>query len=207
MPHDGLFTIGDVNKEESILLLMLSAVAFLCAGLIVLSRPQLFFPRSSRDAASTTEGKDGTSDGKPNHDAIEKTLSLHLSHTIQTIRVQLGVLMVTAVTTAISARSLQLKQGLPFATQVIAWACLATCLVFPFVYGFRRAITVKRDQATSAEIMVRQPSSQRLAIVIFRLCSRVRLAFTARRGAFLWLLYGDAARLGKDGRIAARVAF
>ncbi len=75
--------------------------------------------------------------------------------------------MVTAVTTAISARSLQLKQGLPFATQVIAWACLATCLVFPFVYGFRRAITVKRDQATSAEIMVRQPSSQRLAIVIF----------------------------------------
>ncbi len=38
------FTIGDVNKEESILLLMLSAVAFLCAGLIVLSRPQLFFP-------------------------------------------------------------------------------------------------------------------------------------------------------------------
>lgn len=163
----GLFTIGDVNKEESILLLMLSAVAFLGAGLLVLWRPQLFFLKPSSGNTGTTEAHSGTSARDAGQAAVEEACSHHLKHTLRTIQVQLVVLVVTAFTTAISARSLQLKQGLPFATQTLAWICLAICLVFPFAYGFRRAIPLKGDQSERSTNMVRQSSSQRLAIVIF----------------------------------------
>lgn len=154
----GLFTIGDVNKEESIPLLMLSATLFLAAGCLVITRPHLFFP-----IAFTPQATNDDAFGQ----AIADAHSLHLLHTLRTLRVQLAVLVITAITTAISARSLQLKQGLPFATQVLAWICLATCLVFPFTYGFSRAISIEAEGDAPHRAKIRQSSSQRLAIVVF----------------------------------------
>lgn len=163
----GLFTIGDVNKEESIVLLMLSAVVFLGAGLLILSYPHLFFPRSKSAAETAQNGTDSDDSGDEAARRIQRAHAAHLGHTLQTLRVQLVVLVMTAVTAAISARSLQLKQGLPFVTQVSAWICLTICLVFPFVYGFRRPISVKASGDDKSNRLVKQPSSQRLAIVVF----------------------------------------
>ncbi|KAJ1030226.1 hypothetical protein NDA16_001137 [Ustilago loliicola] len=163
----GLFTIGDVNKEESIVLLMLSAIAFLGTGLLILSRPHLFFPASKAAARLLQNGTDSDTNEDAPATRIKDAHAGHLRHTLQTLRVQLVVLVITAVTTAISARSLQLKQGLPFATQVLAWICLTICLVFPFVHGFRRPISVKAGGDGKSTTVVKQPSSQRLAIVVF----------------------------------------
>ncbi|CDS02075.1 hypothetical protein, partial [Sporisorium scitamineum] len=163
----GLFTIGDVNKEESILLLMVSAVVFFGAGCLVLSRPHLFFPKPSGVATSTKDPSSSEAAQDAHRKKVEDAHVSHLDHTLQTLRVQLVVLVVTAVTTVISARSLRLKQGLPLATQVLAWTCLATCLVVPFAYGFRRAIFVPTNDKAVTSITVRQSSSQRLAIVVF----------------------------------------
>ena len=161
----GLFTIGDVNKEESILLLLLSAVVFLGAGCLILARPHLFFPTSS--VATARQSTIGQAAEEKFGTKVAEAQSLHRSHTLRTLRVQLAVLVVTAITTAISARSLRLKQGLPLAYQILAWICLATCLVFTFAYGFRRAISIKTDTNARTQISVRQSSSQRLAIVVF----------------------------------------
>ncbi|SJX60502.1 related to MCD4-sporulation protein [Sporisorium reilianum f. sp. reilianum] len=163
----GLFTIGDVNKEESILLLMLSAVIFLGAGCLVVSRPLLFFSKPNGAAASMHDSKISEAAQVLHSQKVEQAHSLHLGHTLQTLRVQLGVLVVTAVTTAVSVRSLRNKHGLPLATQALAWISLVTCLVFPFAYGFRRAISVQQDSNTVTRTTVRQSSSQRLAIVVF----------------------------------------
>ncbi|SPO20128.1 related to MCD4 - sporulation protein [Ustilago trichophora] len=163
----GLFTIGDVNKEESILLLMLSAIAFLGAGYFLLKRPQLFFPRSADPTQTLKEGKEGDSTDDAHDRRVESAHSLHLHHTLRTLRVQLAVLVVASTTTAISARSLRLKQGLPFVTQVLAWICLTICFIFPFAYGFRRAVSIKAGADGKTRSVVRQPSSQRLAIVVF----------------------------------------
>ncbi|SPC65528.1 related to MCD4 - sporulation protein [Ustilago sp. UG-2017b] len=153
----GLFTIGDVNKEENITLLTLSAVVFLAAGGLILSKPQLFFPPSHNNDSSEDA----------HVERIQEAYAAHLWHTLQTLRVQLLVLIITALTTAISARSLQLKQGLPFATQILAWICLTVCLVFPFIYGFCRPIPLKGSGDSKSAAVVKQPSSQRLAIVVF----------------------------------------
>ncbi|KAJ9476733.1 GPI ethanolamine phosphate transferase 1 [Pseudozyma hubeiensis] len=161
----GLFTIGDVNKEESIPLLMLSAIVFLAAGCLVVLRPHLFFPGDATVSSSSSKDNQVRRDETPQ--AVKDAQSLHLRHTLRTIQLQLVVLVVTAITTAASAKSLQLKRGLPFATQVLAWACLATCLVFPFAYGFRRATVVGSRQGDVARALVRQSIGQRLAIVIF----------------------------------------
>ncbi|TKY90685.1 hypothetical protein EX895_000683 [Sporisorium graminicola] len=158
----GLFTIGDVNKEESIPLLMSSALAFLGVGFLISSCGNLFFP------ATTIQDPKSNSPAQDTHSkAVEDAQLLHLNHTLQTIRVQIGVLVVTAITTAISATSLTRKQGLPWATQVLGWLCLVTCLVFPFAYGFRRAISFELNDDAATRITVKQPSSQRVAIVVF----------------------------------------
>ncbi|SPO21036.1 related to MCD4 - sporulation protein [Ustilago trichophora] len=163
----GLFTIGDVNKEESILLLMLSAVAFLAAGYFVLKRPHLFFPRSADPTQTFKDSEKGDSTKDAHNRRVQDAHSVHLKHTLRTLRVQLVVLVVTSITTAISARSLRLKQGLPFVTQVLAWICLTICFIFPFAYGFRRAVSIKAGADGKTRTVVRQPSSQRLAMVVF----------------------------------------
>ncbi|PWZ02565.1 alkaline phosphatase-like protein [Testicularia cyperi] len=169
----GSFTIADVNKDESITLLMLSAILFLIVGLAILRRPYLFFPRPS----IAVLGADGTTD------VVQRAQELRmwdqqLGRTLSTLRVQLCVLIATAVTTAISARSLQLKRGLPILTQVTAWVCLSVSFVFPFAYGFRRPLLPlppstdglsQKDKATTVDSLraVGQPQNQRLAIVVF----------------------------------------
>ena len=127
----GLFAIGDLDKEESIPLLCLSGALFFAAGLVIVRRPDWFFFSAGADA--------------------------HREHTLRTIKVQMGVLVVTTIVTASSARSLQLKQGLPLVNQVVAWAAMLFAFVFPFAYGFRRP---RADG-------VRQSRNERLAIVVF----------------------------------------
>ncbi|ETS63700.1 hypothetical protein PaG_02006 [Moesziomyces aphidis] len=161
---NGLFTIGNVNKEESITLLMLSAAVFLTAGSVIISRPKLFFPGACTSGEKESSGSDGE---RATSDKAREADALHLGHTLQTLKVQLVVLVVTAITTAVSARSLRLKQGLPLVTQSLAWICLATCLVFPFAYGFRSPVAIQAGSEDAAISLVRQPSSQRLAVVVF----------------------------------------
>ncbi|EPQ26277.1 uncharacterized protein PFL1_06212 [Pseudozyma flocculosa PF-1] len=163
----GLFTISDVDKEESIPLLVLSGAAFVAAGWLVLVRSEWFFPMPA------------VAGDRPNTERWAQAHRAHLQRTLQTLKVQLVVLVLTTAVTASSARSLRLKNGLPLPNQVTAWTMLAFSLTFPFVYGFRRPVRIAAPTTPPAtteagskhvedgEVVVRQPPNQRLAIVVF----------------------------------------
>lgn len=163
----GFFTFGDVNKEESILLLLFSAAVFLGAGYFVLLRPQLSFPSPAGRSDSKAGSKESAVGQEESNKQMDEAQATHIGHTLRTLRIQLLVLVVTTVTAVISARSLQLKQGLPFATQALAWVCLAFCLVFPFAYGFHDPIALQTGGDGKPNTIVRQSNGQRLAIVVF----------------------------------------
>ncbi|PWN89476.1 alkaline phosphatase-like protein [Acaromyces ingoldii] len=127
----GHFTIGGVDKEESVVLLVLSGVIFFTAGVTIVAFPSNFFSRN---------GGSG-----------------NLSRTLNVLKGQLLVLVVSTIVTASSSRELQAKRGLPLLNQIIAWLILFVCLTVPFAYGF----------SASSAINVRKSPSQRMAIIVF----------------------------------------
>ena len=120
------FTIGGLDKEESVPFLLASGFLFFVAGITVVA-----FPRECLGAGSPS--KDGDA---------------HLQRTRTVIIFQLAVLVLSTLVTASSSRSLGQKQGLPLLNQALAWLVLAICLTIPFIYGFRRNAAASRQPAS-----------------------------------------------------------
>ncbi|MCO5549730.1 hypothetical protein L7F22_003203 [Adiantum nelumboides] len=133
-----LFTVGNVEKEESIPYLIASGLLFLLAGAAIIRWSGTFMEVS----------KDG------NDQQAETQARSNVTRTKKVLTVQLIVLLISALVTASSSASLQAKRGLPRLNQIVAWAVLLICLTFPFVTGLKRK-------------GVSQPPSQRLMVVIF----------------------------------------
>jgi phosphatidylinositol glycan class N len=107
----GVLTLSSVEKDESVLFLVVSGALFLIAGVVIAFFPQAFLERSDNDS------------------------EVQLKRTMATLRRQLLMLVLSTIVTASSSLSLQQKKGLPLLNQCLAWFVLAFSLA---QFGFQR---------------------------------------------------------------------
>ncbi|KAI3483590.1 hypothetical protein L1887_53506 [Cichorium endivia] len=174
---NGLFTIGNINKEESITLLMLSAAVFLTAGSVIISRPKLFFPGACTSGEKESSGNAQGAAGRA------RRYCYHHS--------RLGT--VSPSEAGASARYAKLGMDLP-----CDLSRLSLCLRVPRSCRDPGGQPGRSD--LSGEAAQQSASGSRRV----RLCSGVCAAITARRSLVFWQFHHNAARLGEARGRSAR---
>lgn len=104
-----LLTLGGVDKEESMVLLGLSGVVFVIAGVVVISKREWFL---------------GDGDVK----AVQRTVTV--------LKFQVALIVITTLVTLSSSYHLKNKLGLPLLNQIIGWGVLLLTSTVPFIAGF-----------------------------------------------------------------------
>lgn len=144
----GLFTLADVEKEESLTFLGCTGAAFIGMGLLVVNFPVQFLAASRNPK---TRAKDAI-----------------LQRTARLLWVQIFLAGFTTLLTLSSSYSLQRKRGLPMVNQVAGWAVLAWTFTGPLYLGLRSgASNASAPQRTPHHPAPSPPPSHRLALVVF----------------------------------------
>ncbi|CEH15129.1 Glycosylphosphatidylinositol anchor synthesis protein [Ceraceosorus bombacis] len=180
-----LFTLGGLDKEESVPFLVSSGALFLLLGLAALGLKQLYGDGAPQSTCEDNSGpKVGSCANVPN------TGDRHEARFSRVMRVQLIVLVVATAVTASSSYSLQRKQGLPLPNEIIAWLVLIFSITFPLTYGFRSSsgTTATEAQSRGQSDRGRQPAAHRLLIIVFAFAP-VFILLSIRDEALFFAIY------------------
>lgn len=129
-----LFTLAGVEKEESLLLLGLTGLLFMAAGIAAVKYPSIFL---AAQETRTGLGEDPV-----------------LRRTRQVLTAQTALIAVSTVVTLSSSYHLQNKLGLPLFNQILGWGVLCSATTLPFLFGFQRGAERRQPAAQRLAIII-----------------------------------------------------